>query len=151
MVIKEVRAAAFILQGGYQPANSSHSDTHSSDLQEKDSGTTDENPTPSSNQQNGKQTNPIDLVDKLPNPPAGFTGSSVNVPPEDTHISKSQFQQPAVSTNVPPNNESTLNSERSINQPLPSNSQTSENPVVTSQPIVLPPPIVNLIRGPIHP
>ena len=128
--------------GGYQPANSSHSDTHSSDLQEKDSGTTDENRTPSLNQQNGKQTNPIDLVDKLPNPPAGFTGSSANAPPEDTHTSSSQFQQPVGFTVVPPSNESTLNSERSIDQPLQYNPQTSENSVVNSQPIVLPPPIV---------
>ena len=128
--------------GGYQPADSSHSDTHSSDLQEKDSGTTDENHTSSSNQQRGKPTNPVDLVDKLPNPPAGFTGSSANAPPEDTHTSSSQFQQSVVSTNVPPSNESTLNPERSIDQPLQDNSQTSENSVVTSQPIVLPPPIV---------
>ena len=92
--MRELELQHLSFTGGYQPANSSHSDTPSSDWQEKDSHT-DKNRTPISNQQNGKQTNPIDLVDKLPYPPAGFTGSSVNAPPEDT-------QQPAVSTNVPP-------------------------------------------------
>ena len=47
-------------KGGYQPANSSHSDTPSSDWQEKDSHT-DKNRTPSSNQQNGEQTYSIVL------------------------------------------------------------------------------------------